>query len=192
MKKKVRNILLAGVGGQGILRASDICCEVMMEAGYDAKKSEVHGMAQRGGCVTSHVCFGDKVYSPLAKKGDVEILVAFEKLETLRYLDFLTPDGIVIINEEQLNPPVVNLGDALYPDQILEKVKKLFKTVHYVHASELAAKAGNPRAANTVVLGALASHLSFEDALWEKALKASFPPKLVEANIRAFHLGKKA
>jgi len=192
MKEKVRNILLAGVGGQGILRASDILCEVMMAAGYDAKKSEVHGMAQRGGCVTSHVCFGDKVYSPLAKKGDVEILVAFEKLETLRYLDYLKPDGIVIINDEQLNPPVVNLGDALYPDEVVEKVKKMFKTVHLVHAMELAEKAGMPRAANTVVLGALASHLTFDDALWEKVLAESFPPKLVEGNIRAFHLGKKA
>ena len=192
MKNKVRNILLAGVGGQGILRASDICCEVMMEAGFDAKKSEVHGMAQRGGCVTSNVCFGDKVYSPLARKGDVEILVAFETLEALRYLDYLRPDGIVIVSEERFNPPVVNLGDAPYPDDILEKVKKLFKTVHYLKATELAAQAGMPRAANTVVLGALASHLPFEDALWEKALKSSFPPKLQEGNIRAFHLGKKA
>jgi indolepyruvate ferredoxin oxidoreductase beta subunit len=192
MKKQVRNILLAGVGGQGILRASDILCEVMMAAGYDAKKSEVHGMAQRGGCVTSHVCFGDKVYSPLAKKGDVEILVAFEKLETLRYLDYLKPDGIVIINDEQLNPPVVNLGDAPYPDEIVEKVKKQFKAVHLVHATELAVKAGIPRAANTVVLGALASHLTFDDALWERVLAESFPQKLVEGNIKAFHLGKKA
>jgi indolepyruvate ferredoxin oxidoreductase, beta subunit len=192
MKKRVRNILLAGVGGQGILRASDICCEVMMAAGYDAKKSEVHGMAQRGGCVTSHVCYGEQVFSPLAKKGDVEILVAFEKLETLRYLDFLKPDGIVIINDEQLNPPVVNLGDALYPDQIVEKVKQVFKTVRLVNASKLAVKAGIPRAANTVVLGVLASYLSFDDTLWEKVLKESFPKKLVEGNIKAFYEGKNA
>jgi indolepyruvate ferredoxin oxidoreductase beta subunit len=109
MNNSTHSILLAGVGGQGILRASDILSLVMIEAGYDAKKSEVHGMAQRGGSVTSHVRYGQKVYSPIAKKGDVDILVSFEKLETLRYLDYLKPDGKVIINDEEIYPPSVNL-----------------------------------------------------------------------------------
>src|SRR5512139_20572 len=110
MDGKVTSLLLAGVGGQGILLASDIICKVMMEKGLDVKKSEVHGMAQRGGCVTSHVRYGQKVYSPLARKGDVQILLSFEKVETLRYLDFLNPNGIIIMNEEEVYPPAVNLG----------------------------------------------------------------------------------
>jgi len=98
MSNATKSILLAGVGGQGILRASDILSQVMIEAGYDVKKSEVHGMAQRGGCVTSHVRYGKKVYSPIAKKADVDILLSFEKLETLRYLNFMKSDGTIIIN----------------------------------------------------------------------------------------------
>lgn len=101
---KVKSILFAGVGGQGILRASDILCEVMMEAGYDVKKSEVHGMAQRGGCVTSHVRYGAKVYSPLAEPGTIETLVSFEKMEALRYLKYLSADASIILNTEQINP----------------------------------------------------------------------------------------
>ena len=124
---EVKSILFAGVGGQGILRASDILCLVMMEAGMDTKKSEVHGMAQRGGCVTSHVRYGRKVYSPIAKKGDVDVLVSFEKLETLRYLDFLKPQSTIIVNEKEIYPPSVNLGDAQYPGNIFEIIKKSFK-----------------------------------------------------------------
>src|SRR5271157_2158299 len=138
----VRSILLAGVGGQGILRASDILCHVMMEAGLDVKKSEVHGMAQRGGCVTSHVRYGNKVYSPIARKGGVDFLVSFEKLETLRYLDFLKPRGGIIISEREIYPPSVNLGDASYPDNIIQMVKKTFKRVKVVNASEIALEAG--------------------------------------------------
>ena len=112
----VRSILMAGVGGQGILRASDILCEVMMRSGLDVKKSEVHGMAQRGGCVTSHVRYGASVHSPIAKKGEVGILLAFEKMEALRYLDYLCVEGIAIVNDTEIYPPAVNLGDARYPE----------------------------------------------------------------------------
>ena len=120
---KVKSILFAGVGGQGILRASDILCEVMMEAGYDVKKSEVHGMAQRGGCVTSHVRYGAKVYSPLAEPGTIETLVSFEEMEALRYLKSLSADASIILNTEQINPPAVNLGDSQYPNDIIEFLK---------------------------------------------------------------------
>ena len=138
----VKSILLAGVGGQGILRASDILCHVMMEAGLDVKKSEVHGMAQRGGCVTSHVRYGKKVYSPIAKLGDVDILVSFEKLETLRYLNFLKPGGRIIISEREIYPPSVNLGDAAYPRNIIEMVKKSCEIVKIVNAEQHGAKGG--------------------------------------------------
>ncbi|NPU83049.1 MAG: indolepyruvate oxidoreductase subunit beta [Syntrophaceae bacterium] len=192
MKSEVKSILMAGVGGQGVLRASDILCQVMMDSGLDVKKSEVHGMAQRGGCVTSHVRYGQKVHSPLAKKGDVEILLAFEKLETLRYLDYLKPGGIVIINDEEMNPPSVNLGAAAYPETVVPIVKERFPSVIVVNAPELADRAGNRRAVNTVLLGVLSKYLKIEEKQWEKGIHDSFPLKTVEANIKAFHLGRGA
>lgn len=192
MKNEVRSILLAGVGGQGILRASDILCHVMMEAGYDTKKSEVHGMAQRGGCVTSHVRYGTKVYSPIARKGDIEVLVSFERLETIRYLDFLKPSGIVVMNDETLNPPAVNLGNATYPDNITDIISSKYGTLRVINARELAISAGNERAANTVVLGALSSYLEFDNSLWEKVIRGAFPEKLADTNIKAFYLGQSA
>jgi indolepyruvate ferredoxin oxidoreductase beta subunit len=189
---EVRSILMAGVGGQGILRASDILCMVMMEAGVDVKKSEVHGMAQRGGCVTSHVRYGSKVYSPIERKGNVDILLAFEKLESLRYLDYLKPDSRIIVNDLELYPPAVNLGDMAYPEQAIDLVKSTFKTVKVVKAHEIARKAGNMRAENTALLGVLSTWLDLEIAMWEKIIWEVFPKKVVDANLKAFHLGRAA
>ena len=185
-----KGVLIAGVGGQGILRASDIFSRVIMAAGLDVKKSEVHGMAQRGGCVTSHVRYGVKVYSPLAKKGDVDILVSFEKMDTLRYLDYLKDDGSIIINTEEICPPAVNLGVAVYPTDVIAMIKKLSYRVKVVDAAALALQAGNIRAVNTVLLGALSECLSLSSETWEKVLKETFPPKLIEINIEAFRLGR--
>ena len=157
MDNRVKSLLLAGVGGQGILLASDIICKVMMGKGYDVKKSEVHGMAQRGGCVTSHVRYGAKVYSPLARKGDVDMIVSFEKLESLRYLDYLKTGGMVLVNDEEIYPPSVNLGDADYPKEVYESIQSQFglDRVKVIAGPELATKAGNRRAVNTVMLGAI-------------------------------------
>jgi indolepyruvate ferredoxin oxidoreductase beta subunit len=185
-----RGVLIAGVGGQGILRASDIFSRVIMAAGLDVKKSEVHGMAQRGGCVTSHVRYGVKVYSPLAKKGDVDILVSFEKMETLRYLDYLKDNGSIIINTEEIYPPAVNLGDATYPSDIIETIKGLFNNVKVVDATALALQAGNIRTVNTVLLGTLSACLPLATKIWKEVLKESFPPKLIETNMEAFRLGR--
>jgi indolepyruvate ferredoxin oxidoreductase beta subunit len=146
-------------------------------------------MAQRGGCVTSHVLFGRKVYSPLAKKGDVNILLSFEKMETLRYLDYLNAEGLVIINTEEMYPPSVNLGDAPYPGDVVKTVSSLFRKVVSIDASELACRAGNARAVNTVLLGILSNYLDLNPASWEKVLRKSFPEKAIELNIKAFHLG---
>jgi len=190
MKDDVKSILLAGVGGQGILRASDILCLAFMASGLDVKKSEVHGMAQRGGCVTSHVRYGRKVYSPIAKKGDVDILVSFEKLEALRYLDYLKPQATIIINEEEIYPPSVNFGDAKYPENIYDRVSLHFKTVKMINALDLARKAGNIRAVNTVLLGVLSTFLDLKSDLWEEVLQKAFPSKSLEANLKAFNLGK--
>jgi indolepyruvate ferredoxin oxidoreductase beta subunit len=190
MNNPVKSILLAGVGGQGILRASDILCLAFMATGLDVKKSEVHGMAQRGGCVTSHVRYGTRVYSPIAKKGDVDILVSFEKLETLRYLDYLKADAVVIINEEEIYPPSVNLGEAIYPVNIVEQISKYFKSVKCVDALDIARRAGNVRAVNTALLGALSNYLKTTDDVWDRVLKESFPEKALKANLQAFNLGK--
>ena len=187
-----KGVLMAGVGGQGILRASDIFSHVIMAAGLDVKKSEVHGMAQRGGCVTSHVRYGMKIFSPLAKKGDVDILVSFEKIETMRYLDYLKDDGRVIMNTEELYPPAVNLGEAIYPADVIETVGRLFPEVKVVDATTLARQAGNIRAVNTVLLGALSVCLPLAAATWEKVLRETFPPKLIKTNIEAFRLGRTA
>lgn len=188
----VKSILLAGVGGQGVLRASDIICQALLEAGFDTKKSEVHGMAQRGGCVTSHVRYGQKVYSPLARKGDVQILLSFEKVETLRYLDFLNPSGIIIMNEEEVYPPAVNLGIMEYPKDILQQLKGSFKDVLVVNAPVLALKAGNLKAVNTVMLGVVSRFLDVSESIWENVLRKSFPEKLIGINVEAFRMGKEA
>ena len=195
MENRVKSLLLAGVGGQGILLASDIICKVMMEKGYDVKKSEVHGMAQRGGCVTSHVRYGKKVYSPLARRGDVDIIVSFEKLEALRYLDYLKTGGLVLVNDEEIYPPSVNLGEADYPGGIYESLRAQFgeQNVKVVTGPELAARAGNRRAVNTVMLGAISRfipEIAVED--WKKVLAKMLPEKIVEANLKAFELGRAA
>ena len=191
-KSYTKNILLVGVGGQGILRASDILCQVLMEVGFDAKKSEVHGMAQRGGCVSSHVRYGQTVHSPISKKGDVEILLSFEKLETLRYLDFLKPNGIVIINEAEIYPPSVNSGDARYPQNLISTIREAFKNLSSINARDIALQAGNIRTENIALLGNLSLHLPIDISVWEKVLKLSFPEKTVESNLNAFHLGRSA
>jgi indolepyruvate ferredoxin oxidoreductase beta subunit len=185
-----KSILLAGVGGQGILKASDILCQVMIEVGLDTKKSEVHGMAQRGGCVTSHVRFGQKVYSPIAKKSEVDFLLSFEKLETLRYFDFIKQDGTVIINDVEIFPPSVNLGDAVYPQDIVDIVKNTFKSVKLVNARDIALKAGNIRTENIALLGVLSLYLPIDVSIWENVIRDSFPQKAAEANIKAFHSGR--
>ena len=190
MNRSVKSVLMVGVGGQGIIRASDILSAVMIEAGFDVKKSEVHGMAQRGGCVSSYVRFGEKVYSPLARKGDVDLLVSFEKLETLRYLDYLKSDGKVIVNDEEVYPPSVNLGEEAYPDDAIAYIKKFFTDVTVIDATEIAFRSGDRRMANTVILGVLSSHLDIDKKVWGTVLEKSFPPKLLERNKQAFARGR--
>jgi indolepyruvate ferredoxin oxidoreductase beta subunit len=186
---KVKSILFAGVGGQGILRASDIICEVIMEAGFDVKKSEVHGMAQRGGCVTSHVRYGEKVYSPLAEPGSIQTLVSFEKMEALRYLKFLKKDAAIIVNTEEIYPPAVNMGDAPYPDDVISFLKQNYGKIINFDAGQLAQKAGNIKTANVVLLGAISNLMNIDKSIWERVIKKSFPEKLVKMNLTAFQMG---
>jgi indolepyruvate ferredoxin oxidoreductase, beta subunit len=187
---ETKGILLAGVGGQGILRASDILCRVFMEAGLDVKKSEVHGMAQRGGCVTSHVRYGQCVHSPLSKKHDIQILLSFERMDTLRYMDYVKEDGILIINTEEIYPPAINQGDASYPENVVEKIGRIYSNCRSIDAMALALQAGNIRTVNAVMLGALSSYLDLSIDLWQKVLRDSFTAKLINANLEAFKLGR--
>lgn len=184
----VRSILMVGVGGQGIIRASDILSAVLMKSGFDVKKSEVHGMAQRGGCVSSHVRYGKKVYSPLTRKGDVDVMLSFEKLETLRYLDYMRSSGVIIINEEEIYPPSVNLGEAPYPHDIEEIIRKYFNDIHFLNATKLALKEGDRRIANTIMLGALSPYLDIELDTWEDVFRTDFPPNVAEKNFSVFKM----
>jgi len=190
MKKGTTNVLVAGVGGQGVILASDIMSEVFMEAGYDVKKSEIHGMAMRGGIVTSHFRFGKKVYSPLIKEGEVDILFAFEQLEGLRWINHLRPKGKIIMNDNKVNPPVVNLGDMEYPKGIPETIKAKFKDFYLVKGTEIALQMGDARAANVVLLGAMSKFFEIKEDLWLKTILGVLPPKVHDLNRKAFAAGR--
>ncbi len=190
MDDSVTNILLSGVGGQGIIFASDIMAEVFLESGFDVKKSEVHGMAQRGGSVTSHVRFGRKVYSPIIKQGEVDILFSFEELEGLRWLNYVKPDGVIVLNNHKINPPAVNLGQMEYPGDIPGIFRKQFDKFYLIDGTKLALEAGNIRAANVVLLGAISNLFEIEEALWMEAILRHLPPRLHEVNREAFASGR--
>jgi indolepyruvate ferredoxin oxidoreductase beta subunit len=191
---KVTNILLSGVGGQGAILASNILAHVFVEAGYDVKKSEVHGMAQRGGDVTTHFRYGKKVYSPLIKYGDVDFLLAFELLEALRYINSCKEGARIVINDQKILPPAVNLGLAKYPENIPDTFRKFFKNnVHVVKGQDIALSLGNAQAANVVLVGAFSKFFpEIKKEMWVGALKDLLPAKIHELNIKAFELGKKA
>ncbi len=186
---KVINIILTGVGGQGILMASEIISEAAVQAGYDVKKSEVHGMAQRGGSVNSHVRFGEKVYSTLVTKGDCDLLLGFEKLEALRMASFVKKDGNIIVNNQRINPSTVIIGSATYPENIEETLKGHFKSVTFMDALRIGQQAGNPRTANTAMLGAASRLLDIPADIWEKVIIQRVPERAIEANLKSFQMG---
>jgi len=187
---KITNILMAGVGGQGTLLASEILSEVLMQAGYDVKKAEVHGMAQRGGSVVSHVRFGKKVYSSIIPEGEVDVLFGFELLETYRYLPLLKKDGAVVVNNLKIAPPSVSIGQGLYPEDLDLKLKQRVNDLRIVDGLALAEQAGNPRTVNTVLLGALSNTLAPSYEQWLSAIKNLVPERFLEVNLRAFELGR--
>ena len=190
MDHQTTNVLVAGVGGQGVILASDIMCEVFMEAGYDVKKSEIHGMAMRGGIVTSHFRFGKKVYSPLIKEGEVDILFAFEQLEGLRWINHVRPNGKILMNDNKVNPPAVNMGEMDYPGNIPETIQSKFKNFYLVKGTEIALQAGDVRAANVVLLGAMSKLFTIQDTLWLDTILGHLPPKVHDLNRKAFATGK--
>ena len=190
MSNTVTNILLVGVGGQGILLASEILAEAFMLAGFDVKKSEVHGMSQRGGSVVSHVRFGKEVLSPVVPEGEGDILFGFELLETYRYLHLLRPGAKVIANEFRIQPPSVLLGQERYPDNLQAAIAARFPDFKLVDGLQIATGIGNPRVANTVLLGAVARHLQLDDHIWKQALQKMVPAKALAVNLKAFESGR--
>jgi indolepyruvate ferredoxin oxidoreductase beta subunit len=190
MDQMTTNILVAGVGGQGVILASDIMCEVFMEAGYDVKKSEVHGMAMRGGIVTSHFRFGKKVYSPLIKEGEADILFAFEQLEGLRWVNHLRLNGKIVMNDHKVNPPAVNLGEMEYPKAIPKMIRSKIKNFYLVKGTEIALQLGDVRAANVVLLGAISKFFELNEDLWLKTILNYLPAKVHDLNKKAFSAGR--
>ncbi len=185
----VKNILLAGVGGQGILLASEVLSEVILMAGLDVKKNEIHGMSQRGGSVVSHVRYGEKVFSSIIPEGEVDILFSFELLETCRYLPLMRKNGRVIANNWQIAPPSVARGVQTYPEKLPTKICEMYPDSLIVDGLDLALAAGNPKTVNTVLLGALSNKLEFEKELWLEALKKMIPARLLDINLKAFESG---
>jgi indolepyruvate ferredoxin oxidoreductase beta subunit len=186
----VTNVAIAGVGGQGIILASDIIAQAALCAGHDVKKNEVHGMAQRGGAVVSEVRFGRRVYSPLIPDGAVDLLLALELLEGLRHLHRLRPQGLVIADELRIRPAVRPPGAPDYPQDVADRLRAAGHRAVLIPAGDLARQAGNVRAANTVLIGALSQHLGLPAEAWQTALRSCLRPALVEANLRAFELGR--
>lgn len=192
MGARTINFLLAGVGGQGTLLASDIVAEVGLHTGLEAKKSEVHGMSQRGGAVVSHVRWGEQVASPLCEKGTVDYFIGQEMLEALRWLEYLRPGGTIILSKQQLPPVATVYGQATYPDEekILTIVGDLAGKVLLLDAVAVAEELGNRRTANSVLLGALSSELDIEPQEWLEVITAKVPPRHKEVNRKAFTAGR--
>ncbi len=190
MSAKITNILLVGVGGQGILLASEILSETCMLAGFDVKKSEIHGMSQRGGSVVSHVRYGKEVFSPIVPEGEGDILFGFELMETCRSLGLLKPGAAVVANDLKIAPPSVLMGQETYPEGLVERISAQFPDFLLVDGQKLAIEAGNPRAANTALLGAVSKRLDIAEQYWLKALEKMVPRKALEVNQKAFLMGR--
>jgi indolepyruvate ferredoxin oxidoreductase beta subunit len=184
-----KNIVICGVGGQGIILASNVLCTAAFAEGNDVKKSEVHGMAQRGGSVITHVRFGKKVHSPLIEQGTADLILAFEKLEALRYLHYVKPEGMIIVNDREIPPMSVLVGTAEYPQDIDRKLRRRGRTL-FVDADERALELGNIRTANIILLGVLSQFMDFRKTSWDHAIKENVKAKYVDLNIVAFEKGK--
>jgi len=189
MSDKTFNVVICGTGGQGILLASEVLCAAAMLQGYDVKKSEVHGMAQRGGSVSSHVRFGKKVFSPLVEKGAADLILAMEKMEGLRWAPFLTPEGKLVSCDLSISPMTVNTGSAVYPD-VEALIEEQDVPCSMVPALEIAKELGNLRVVNVVLIGAISPHLPIDEENWKKAIEERVPPKALEVNIEAFRRGR--
>ena len=188
---KELNIMVVGVGGQGTLLTSRIIGKTALKAGFDVKLSEVHGMAQRGGSVVTFVRFGQKVNVPVVEEGSADIIIAFERLEALRYAHFLKKNGVMVVNDCRIDPMTVVVGAAEYPENILETLKAEH-TVYTIDGGAIAKELGNSKVLNSVVLGLSAKHIGFTKEEWLEVVKTTVPAKTIEINEKAFMLGYNA
>jgi len=189
-KTETKSIVLVGVGGQGILLASEILAQAAMLEGYEVKTNEVHGMAQRGGSVVAQVRYGPVVYSPLVARGSAQVLGALEQIEALRFADFLRPDGLAVVNAQAIVPVSVSSGAARYPVDVESRLQAAFPRLAYIRAAEAAAALGNVQATNIVVLGAVSKGLDLPEKAWLEAIAASVKEKFLELNKKAFETGR--
>lgn len=189
MTKDVKNVLIVGTGGQGVILASDILSDVLADvSGIEVKKNETHGMSQRGGSVHSQVRFGSKVNTPFISPGEADIILAFEEAEGLRWSHYLAPDGVMILNTENIVPPLAYVGLAEYPYDEIAALKK-DPRVKSLDAYKLAAEVGNTKVVSVILLGALAGILGFEKNIWLANLEKRVPPKALKANLLGFEKG---
>lgn len=184
-----RDIILSGVGGQGILSIATVIGRAALAEGLQIKQAEVHGMSQRGGSVVTYVKYGDKVDSPIVQKGQADLILAFEQLEAARWLPFLKTDGTIIANTQQIDPMPVVTGVATYPDGVLDAIRKTGVKLRDVDALSLAVEAGSAKAVNVVLIGVMAAHMDIDRAVWEQAIRDTVPAKFLEMNLKAFDLG---
>ena len=189
---ETRSIMIVGVGGQGSLLASRLLGNVLLAKGFDVKVSEVHGMSQRGGSVVTYVKYGDEVCSPVIEKGEADVIISFERLESARWLPYLKKGGKLITSTQQLDPMPVITGAAQYPEDIAAKIKAMGIQVTAVDALGLAEQAGNAKASNVVLMGVVSAQTEFEEQLWQNAIEQCVPPKFLELNKKAFELGRNA
>ena len=183
------SVVLVGVGGQGILLASEIVAQAAVVAGFDVKTNEVHGMAQRGGSVIAQIRYGEKVYSPLVPKRTARVLGSLERIEALRYIDYLTEDGLAVVSSQRIVPVTSSTGGTPYPEVDEELLSHYFPQLVYLDAVEMAAELGNVKASNTILLGALSTRLDLPDEAWIEAIRRSVKEQFVEINIQAFRRG---
>ena len=186
-----KSVILVGVGGQGAILTAKILVNGLIRKGYDVKMSEVHGMSQRGGSVSTQVHFGDKVYAPVIGKGEADVMVAFEKMEAVRYADYLKPEGVAVINDYAMPSASTAAGLAEYPEGCVEAMQAAF-TCHVLDAADIALSLGNPKCMNVVLFGAMTKALGLEDIDWEQVIRETVPPKFVELNLRAYEAGRAA
>ena len=186
-----KNIMIVGVGGQGTLLTSRIIGKAAIAEGYDVKISEVHGMAQRGGSVVTFVRFGEKVSEPVVEEGQADLIIAFERLEALRYAHFLKKDGVLIVNDCRIDPMTVVIGAKQYPENILEGLSATH-TVYAIDGQGVALSLGNSKVLNSVVLGFAAGHIGFSCERWLETVEGTVPPKTVDINKKAFLCGYEA
>jgi len=187
---KITNVIFTGVGGQGVLLASDVLAEIALRHGFDVKKSEVHGMSQRGGSVISQVRFGEKIYSPLIPLNQADFIVAFEKLEAVRYLDYLKPNGRIIINDYEVIPESIQYDHAEYPKDVIFICRKKTDQIILEDFTHLATKLGSVKVLNITMLGTLSNYLEIPESVWTEAIQNKVPKKFLELNLNAFQAGR--